>query len=60
MLKTLVRVLTQNSEKNNIARIHNSRLSDETHRLEPFYNIEDEEIEGFPETSGDITRLNGK
>ncbi|RPB29229.1 hypothetical protein L211DRAFT_845221 [Terfezia boudieri ATCC MYA-4762] len=42
-------------EKNTIARIHNSRLSDETHRLE---NIQDEEIEGFPETSGDITRLN--
>ncbi|KAI5783891.1 hypothetical protein DFH27DRAFT_577721 [Peziza echinospora] len=55
--QTLRRELSR-YEKNNIARIHNSRLSDETHHLEPFYNMQGEEIQGFPETSRDISRMN--
>ncbi|RPB20655.1 hypothetical protein L211DRAFT_841581 [Terfezia boudieri ATCC MYA-4762] len=44
-------------ENNNLARLFNSRISHETHQLEPFYNIENELIEGFPPTSADINGL---
>lgn len=37
-----------------------SRVADETHRLEPLYDVDNEIIKDFPQTSSDINRFNGK
>ncbi|KAF8416004.1 hypothetical protein EV426DRAFT_628376 [Tirmania nivea] len=53
------RILTQMSrcEKNNLARLYNSRISHETHQLEPLYSIGNQIIGDFPSTSADIHAL---
>jgi len=38
----------------------NSRVADETHRLELFYDVNNEIIEDFPQTSADINRFVGE
>ncbi|KAI5851196.1 hypothetical protein DFP73DRAFT_610055 [Morchella snyderi] len=47
------------SENNNLARLFNSRVADKTHRLEPLYDMNNELIADFPQTSADINELNG-
>jgi len=53
-------MLTISSEKNNLARLFNSRVAHETHHLEPLYNMDDELIVDFPLTSADINGLDGE
>ncbi|KAF8472127.1 hypothetical protein BDZ91DRAFT_717275 [Kalaharituber pfeilii] len=62
MEENLLNVLRQlsRSENNNIARIFNSRVAHDTYQLAPLYDINNEVIENFPQTSNDIKELNAE
>jgi len=47
-------------DKNNLARLLNSRLSLAAHRLEPFYGADGEVIPNFLKTGAELNRLNSK
>ncbi|KAF8468242.1 hypothetical protein BDZ91DRAFT_848079 [Kalaharituber pfeilii] len=59
MEENLLRQLSR-SENNNIARIFNSRVAHDTNQLAPLYDINNEVIENFPQTSNDIKELNAE